>query len=282
MDTNMDTNPKDKFHIIYFVVFIFSSTISLQWRNAISGMDYFQYLYPDLKPEIVIPIALNVASLFSVVFIVTIVHIVSIYKRFAFGSVVFFISLLSIPLMDIWIHNCTLNLNLAYGITVVMMVFLSIAFGGKLLSILFIQTDHSIIVQQSSIFGLSGMLPPHYTQAASAGSSASGVISIACRIVTKASFKEERVGAIAFFVLALLMVGIGVICTLVLRFSKFIKYHVEKAKTSDTTKSENVNQETTNDIEMDSLISMDNSDEFEIDGISEEHEIIKPETSFVQ
>ena len=77
-----------------------------------------------------------------------------------------------------------------------------------------------------------------------------------CRIATKASFKEERVGAIAFFVLALLMVGIGVICTLVLRFSKFVRYYVEKAKTSDVTKS---GETTTNgDIDMESL--MDDTD----------------------
>ena len=266
----MDTvPPKDKFQLIYFSIIVLMSATVMAWKSLASGVDYFQYLYPNYRSEIVIPLALNVTGLLSILVNLATLHLVSFYKRMMFTTIVFFVSLLSIPLMDIWIHNCTLDLKIAYGITVLIVVLISIALGGKLTALyIFILF---IVVQQSSIFGLSGMLPPHYTQASSVGVSLSGIIACVCRIITKASFKEERVGAIAFFVLALLMIGIGVICILVLRFSKFVRYYVEKAKTSDTTKSE---ETTTNgDIDMESL--MGDTDDVVIDEPEDNNIIVK-------
>ena len=83
-------------------------------------------------------------------------------------------------------------------------------------------------MQQSSLFGLASSLPKAYTQAASGGIAVAGVFTGLMRVFTKAFFHEERDGAIAFFVIALLIILIGIVCQVFLRFSPFVKHQLGK------------------------------------------------------
>lgn len=117
-------------------------------------------------------------------------------------------------------------------------------------------------VQQSSLFGLSGMLPPRYTQASSVGMSLASVLSCVMRAVTKLSFDEERYGAIAFIVVGIIMILLGVVCQVIMWSSDFVKYHMKKAATGDPTS--NYGGKKNEDIEMvsslhDTSKSSDNS-----------------------
>ena len=94
------------------------------------------------------------------------------------------------------------------------------------------------------------MLPKEYTQGTAGGVAVAGVITCIGRIITKASFNEERVGAIAFFVLALIMVIVGGLCQVILYHSKFVRYYIEKGKISKTDSEEDNNKESTDGIEM--------------------------------
>lgn len=81
-------------------------------------------------------------------------------------------------------------------------------------------------VQQSSYYGLSGMLPRRYAQAVMAGESAAGVVVSINRIVTKAAIRSERTGAITFFAISLGFIMACVGCMLYILRSPFVRYHM--------------------------------------------------------
>lgn len=97
----------------------------------------------------------------------------------------------------------------------------------------------TFIVQLSSLFGLSGMLPSRYTQASAVGMSFASITSSLGRAVTKLSFTEERYGAIAFLGFGIIMILIGIVCQVILWSSEFVKYYVKRATVSGVSVSEN-------------------------------------------
>ena len=93
-------------------------------------------------------------------------------------------------------------------------------------SLLFVRPS----VQQSSYYGLAGMLPGRNTQAIMVGESVAGLAVSVSRIVTKAATDSLRVGAIAFFVISLLYILFCVSCQLFLRVSPFVHYHMNRCQ----------------------------------------------------
>ena len=85
-------------------------------------------------------------------------------------------------------------------------------------------------VQQSSYYGLSGMLPSKYAQAVMAGESVAGVVVSINRIITKAAIHSERTGAITFFAISLGFVMACVGCQLYILRSPFVRYHIARCE----------------------------------------------------
>ena len=85
-------------------------------------------------------------------------------------------------------------------------------------------------MQQSSYYGLAGMLPQLYPQAVMAGESVATTVVSISRIVTKASTSSERFGAIAFFVVSIIFIVICVGCQQVIRTSPFVKFHTRQCR----------------------------------------------------
>ena len=82
-------------------------------------------------------------------------------------------------------------------------------------------------VQQSSYYGLAGMLPQCYAQAVMAGESVAALVVSMNRIITKASTSSERSGAIAFFLISFLFILVCVGCQMYIKRSSFVKYYVK-------------------------------------------------------
>lgn len=100
-----------------------------------------------------------------------------------------------------------------------------------LLILLFVPSSLSLpSVQQSSYYGLAGMMPKKYTQAVMVGESIAGLVVSINRIFTKAATDSLRLGAITFFVMSLLYILFCVLCQLFLRMSPFVKYHVSQCR----------------------------------------------------
>ena len=83
-------------------------------------------------------------------------------------------------------------------------------------------------VQQSSYYGLAGMLPQRYAQAVMAGESVAGLVVSLNRIITKASTSSERSGALAFFLISFLFILMCVGCQMYIKSSRFVKYYVTR------------------------------------------------------
>ena len=99
----------------------------------------------------------------------------------------------------------------------------------------------SSLVQQSSLYGLAGVLPgPWYTQAIMVGESAAGMTVAIIRVITKAAATDLRTGAIAFFIASLVFILICVGCQVFLRLSPFVNYHLKKFQADQRAAAEKV------------------------------------------
>lgn len=121
--------PKDKFFLVYIASVIVLGSTDYPWKSLSAGIDYFQYLYPDYQPEIAFFLILNIVTLLFIVLTLSVIHFVPVFYRLGFSSVVFFCSLTFIPLLDIGIHNCTVDLTLAFALTLLAVLCIGIATG---------------------------------------------------------------------------------------------------------------------------------------------------------
>ncbi|XP_065110356.1 equilibrative nucleoside transporter 4-like isoform X7 [Paramisgurnus dabryanus] len=89
------------------------------------------------------------------------------------------------------------------------------------------------VVQQSSFYGYTGMLPKRYTQGVMTGESIAGVIVSLSRIFTKLLVADEK----NIIILFLFSVSIETLCFLlhvVVRRTRFVRYHTDRAQHSHT------------------------------------------------
>ena len=204
------SDPKDRFGLVYIAFFLAGAGFLFPWNSFVAAVDYFLFLYPDKHPEVAIAVMYLVVTLtFSTVNVCT-VHHIPLHARIGFGYVMFTAALVFVPLLDIAIQNCALNLNVSFVLTLCAVLTVGVGSG----------------MQQSSYYGLSGMLPPRYTQAVMAGESAAGIVVSFNRVVTKLAVTELRSGVIAFFVLSVLFILMCVGCQVYIARSAFVRHYV--------------------------------------------------------
>ena len=202
--------PKDRFGLAYIAFFLAGAGFLFPWNSFVAAVDYFLFLYPDKHPEVAIAVTYLVVTLaFSTVNVYT-VHSIPLHARIGFGYVMFTVALVFVPLLDIAIQNCALDSNVSFVLTLCAVLTVGIGSG----------------MQQSSYYGLSGMLPPRYTQAVMAGESAAGLVVSFNRVVTKLAVAELRSGVIAFFVLSVLFILMCVVCQVYIAKSPFVRHYV--------------------------------------------------------
>ena len=94
------------------------------------------------------------------------------------------------------------------------------------------------IVQQTTLYGLSGMLPERFTQSLMFGEAAAGSIVAINRIITKASSGSERTGTLIFFSISLLFIIVCVGLQFMLWKSPYVKYYLEQNTSKENKKFE--------------------------------------------
>ncbi|XP_011408829.2 PREDICTED: equilibrative nucleoside transporter 4-like, partial [Amphimedon queenslandica] len=201
--------PKDKYNMIYIIMFILSLGVLFPYQSYVAGLDYFTYLYPSYKPELALPLSNIIAALLSITVSIGIINYLSISFRLNIGYVFFIICLSTVLLLDIGINNCTISTETGFALTLLSALFSG--FGGG--------------IQQSTLYGLSGMLPERFTQCLMFGEAAAGSIVAINRIITKASSGSERTGTLIFFSISLFFIIACVGLQFVLRKSPFVKYY---------------------------------------------------------
>ena len=202
--------PKDRFYLTYVAFFLAGAGFLFPWNSFVAAVDYFLFLYPDKHPEVAIAVTYLLVTLTFSTVNIGIVHCIPLHGRIGFGYFMFTIALVFVPLLDIAIQNCALDSNVSFFLTLCAVFTVGIGSG----------------LQQSSYYGLSGMLPPRYTQAVMAGESAAGLVVSLNRVVTKVALTEMRSGVIAFFVVSVLFILLCVGCQVYIGLSPFVRHYV--------------------------------------------------------
>lgn len=127
--------PKDHFHLVYICMLMAGAGFLFPWSSYISAIDYFFFLYHSQFPTVseAIPVTYLLTTLLFSTVNVGLVGLFSIHSRIRFGYLMFSLSLVFVPLLDIGINNCTISTNVSYYLTLFSIVAVGIGSGSKCL-----------------------------------------------------------------------------------------------------------------------------------------------------
>lgn len=123
--------PKDRFYLVYISMVVTGAGILFPYNSYIAAADYFYYIYPDKYPETVFPFTYMYVTVACVLFTVATLDLIPLHGRIFFGYVYFSIALLFVPLLDIGVSGCTLDTNVAFGLTVLSVAIYACGNGGE-------------------------------------------------------------------------------------------------------------------------------------------------------
>ncbi|KAF8378093.1 hypothetical protein HHK36_029429 [Tetracentron sinense] len=163
--------PKDSFHFAYIIYFTLGAGFLIPWNAFITAVDYFSYLYPDTSVDRVFSVVYMVVCLVCLLIIVAYAHKSDAFIRINVGLVLFTLSLLVVPVMDVAYIKGRTGLYSGYYTTVAVVALSGVA-------------DALV---QGGIIGSAGELPARYMQAVVAGTAASGLtlLALLCQFITK-------------------------------------------------------------------------------------------------
>lgn len=125
------SEPRDRFHLVYISMVVTGAGILFPYNSYIAAADYFYYVYPDKYPETVFPFTYMYVTVACVLFTVATLDVFPLHGRILFGYVNFSIALLFVPLLDIGVSGCTLDTDVAFGLTVLSVVIYACGNGGE-------------------------------------------------------------------------------------------------------------------------------------------------------
>ena len=123
--------PKDKFHIVYISFILVGAGFLFPYNSFIAAADYFLLLYPTKYPEVVLPFVYISLTTLSILINVFTVELFPIHARLGFGYGTFIIALITIPLLDIGVSNCSLDVNVSFSVTLLCVILVGIGCGSK-------------------------------------------------------------------------------------------------------------------------------------------------------
>lgn len=151
--------PKDKFHLTYIIYFVLGLGYLLPWNAFVTAVDYFAYLYPEASVDRIFAVVYMVVGFVSILLIVLYAHKSDSVVRINSGLALFVVSLLIVPLMDVFYIKGRVGLYDGFYVTVFAVALSGIADG----------------LVQGGVIGSAGELPERYMQAVVAGTAASGI-----------------------------------------------------------------------------------------------------------
>ena len=125
-------NRRDPYNLVYICMVIAGAGFLTPWGAYIGAIDYFFYYYLTKFPTVSVAIPIiNLATSFLAGSVNMFVGKLNIHSRITFGYITFILSLLSIPLLDIGLHNCTITTCVGFYITLFTVGLVGIGAGGK-------------------------------------------------------------------------------------------------------------------------------------------------------
>ncbi len=125
--------PKDRYGIVYFCFVMVGAGFLTPWTSYIAAFDYFFYYYQERFPtvSVIIPISYLITTFFISIVNVFLVSKVNVHERITFGYVMFVLSLLTIPLLDVCIYNCSIPVVAGFYITLLSVAAIGVGSGGR-------------------------------------------------------------------------------------------------------------------------------------------------------
>lgn len=125
--------PKDRFHMVYICMLMAGVGFLFPWNSYITAIDYFILLYKHDFPQVTeaIPMTYLITTFLSATFNMSTVELFPLHGRITFGYIMFCISLLFVPLLDIGIGNCTVNTHVSFYLTLLSIVVVALGSGGR-------------------------------------------------------------------------------------------------------------------------------------------------------
>ncbi|KAF9608801.1 hypothetical protein IFM89_011839 [Coptis chinensis] len=205
--------PKDTFHLAYIIYFTLGAGYLLPWNAFITAVDYFSYLYPDASVDRVFALFYMVICLICLLGIVVYAHRSNSCVGINVGLVLFMVSMLVIPIMDVVYIKGRVGFYNGYYVSIAAVVLSGIA-------------DAFV---QGGVIGSAGELPERYMQAVVAGTAASGVLVSILRIITKSVFSQDEHGirrsANLYFAVSIVFMAICIVFWNVADRLPVIKYY---------------------------------------------------------
>ncbi|KAL1550879.1 Epsin-1, required for endocytosis and actin patch assembly [Salvia divinorum] len=210
--------PSDTFHLAYIIYFTLGVGYLLPWNAFITAVDYFSFLYPDASVDRVFGVVYMLLGLTSVLIIIAFAHRSNAVVRINAGYALFLLSLVVVPLMDVWYVEGRVGVYGAYYVTVGVVGLCGVADG----------------LVQGGVVGNAGELPERYMQAVVAGTAASGVIVSLLRVLTKAIYPQDASGlrksANLYFIFTIVVMILNIIFYNVAHKLPVIKYYNDLKK----------------------------------------------------
>lgn len=127
-----DVEPMDRFNLVYICMLMAGAGFLFPWSSYITAADYFIFLYKHDFPQVTeaIPMTYLITTLLSSMFNMATVEYFPLHARIMFGYVMFSISLLFVPLLDIGIDNCTISTHVSFYLTLLSIVVVGLGSGG--------------------------------------------------------------------------------------------------------------------------------------------------------
>ena len=140
----------------------------LPYNTFVTAVDFFQDIFPGSTIIFDISLVYILTALIAVLLNNVIIETFSLKSRIMFGYLLSLLVLLTFLLL-VWLP--VLNTDQAYGLVLLLVATLSMGATGEADLLPINLTALNISVQQSSFYGLTGLLPARYTQAVMTGES---------------------------------------------------------------------------------------------------------------
>ncbi|XP_061456017.1 equilibrative nucleoside transporter 4 isoform X3 [Rhineura floridana] len=115
------------------------------------------------------------------------------------------------------------------SLTYILVALVAVILNNALVEMLSLHTRIAV-VQQSSFYGYTGMLPKRYTQGVMTGESTAGVIISLSRIFTKLLLSDEKANTIIFFFISITLELICFVLHLLVKRTHFVKYYTARSR----------------------------------------------------
>ncbi|XP_060029210.1 equilibrative nucleoside transporter 4 isoform X2 [Erinaceus europaeus] len=202
--------PEDRYHGIYFAMLLAGVGFLLPYNSFITDVDYLHHKYPGTPIVFDLSLTYILVALGAVLLNNVLVERLSLHTRITAGYLLALGPLLFISVCDVWLQ--LLSRDQAYAVNLAAAGIVALG----------------CTVQQSSFYGYTGMLPQRYTQGVMTGESTAGVVVSLSRILTKLLL-PERAGTLLFFLLAAALELLCLLLHLLLRRSRFVRFHTARA-----------------------------------------------------